>query len=400
MKHNWEYKRLGDVCFAKKEIGKVKTYYGIDDEISYFDISSIDNKENQVTSYTTVSLGNAPSRAQQIIKNGDVLYSLVRPNLKNIALLNSDAPNKVGSSGFCVLRGKSVLSQYILYFVLSTHFTDYILSKATGASYPAVTEDDVRKCYIPVPPVEVQEQIVAELDGINAQIDRCRQLLQTLDSLATSLFYDTFGDPVTNPKGWNMKKMKDITSLITNGTTPKGGQAVYVDSGIIFFRSQNVWRNKILMEDVAFLDEATNASMRGSMLKHNDILITKTGRINTENSSLGRSALFEGEDDTANINGHVYLVRLNKGMSPRFVLSILLTNSYRDLIRKVCVGAIDKRQLNLTHIEHFPIINPPLELQENYVNQIESIEAQKTKVEATIAELQTLLDSRMDFWFN
>lgn len=319
MKHNWEYKRLGDVCFSKKEIGRASSYFGKDDEISYFDISSIDNKVNRVTSYSITTFGDAPSRAQQVIKNGDVLYSLVRPNLKNIALLKSDAVNKVGTSGFCVLRGRSVLPQYILHFVLSSNFTEYILTRASGASYPAVTEDDVRRAYIPVPNMEVQERIVAELDELNDLIETKREQLKQFDLFAQSIFYTMFGDPVTNPQGWPIAKMKELTSLITNGTTPKGGQAVYVDSGIKFFRSQNVWRNKIIMEDIAYIDENTNASMKGSMLKHNDILITKTGRINTENSSLGRSALFTGKDYTANINGHVYLVRLNEGICPRFV---------------------------------------------------------------------------------
>lgn len=205
---------------------------------------------------------------------------------------------------------------------------------------------------------------------------------------------------MTNSRGWNTLPLKELSTLITNGTTPKGGQAVYVDSGLMFFRSQNVWRNHIIYDDIVYLDESTNASMKGSMLKHNDILITKTGRINTENSSLGRSALFTGEDDTANINGHVYLVRLDGSIEPRFVLSILLTDSYRDLIRKVCVGAIDKRQLNLTHIQQFPIILPPLELQRKYVRSIEAIERQKVTIEETIKKMQTLLDSRMDYWFN
>ncbi|MDE5851113.1 MAG: restriction endonuclease subunit S [Muribaculaceae bacterium] len=400
MKHNWEYKRLGDVCFPKKAIGRANAIYSAEDEISYFDISSIDNQTKQATSYTTITFGNAPSRAQQIIENGDILYSLVRPNLKNIALLKTNATNKVGTSGFCILRGKDVLPHYILYFVLSARFTDYILTRATGASYPAVTEYDVRSASVPIPPMKIQEQIVAELDKLNEMIAIRKEQLKEFDNLAQSLFYATFGDPITNAKGWPISKLKSLASLITNGTTPKGGQAVYVDSGITFFRSQNVWRNKIIMDDIAYLDENTNASMKSSMLKHNDILITKTGRINTENSSLGRSALFEGEDYTANINGHVYLVRLNEGMCPRFVLSILLSPSFHDLIRKVCVGAIDKRQLNLTHIEQFPIITPPLELQERFVAQIELIEKQKEAIEASIVELQTLLDSRMDYWFN
>lgn len=95
--------------------------------------------------------------------------------------------------------------------------------------------------------------------------------------------------------------------------------------------------------------------------------MTKTGRINTENSSLGRAALYDGEDDMANVNGHVYFIRLKKGVNNKFVLRILVSPEYRDLIRSVCVGGIDKRQLNKEHIEGFPIICPPNDMIEKYV---------------------------------
>ena len=130
------------------------------------------------------------------------------------------------------------------------------------------------------------------------------------------------------------------------------------------------------------------------------MLITKTGRINTENSSLGRTALFVGEDNSANINGHVYLVRLKDGMVHKYVLYILISNSYRELIRKTCVGGIDKRQLNKDHIEDFPIIFPPIELQKKYVERVELIEKQKEQVSSTIKDLETLLASRMQYWFD
>ena len=150
----------------------------------------------------------------------------------------------------------------------------------------------------------------------------------------------------------------------------------------------------------AYIDYETHQKLKKSILKHNDLLITKTGRFNTENSSLGRTALFEGEDDSANINGHVYLVRLKKGIIHKFVLYILISNSYRDLIRKTCVGGIDKRQLNKDHIEEFPIIFPPIDMQTDYVKKVESIEKQKLQINSAINDLEYLLASRMQYWFD
>lgn len=152
----------------------------------------------------------------------------------------------------------------------------------------------------------------------------------------------------------------------------------YVEDGITFFRSQNVWKDRLEMDDIVYIDADTHASMKRSSLKHGDILMTKTGRINTENSSLGRAALYMGEDDMANVNGHVYFIRLKPKVNNKFVLRILVSPEYRDLIRSVCVGGIDKRQLNKEHIEEFPIICPPTNMVDSFIAFVEQIDKLKS----------------------
>ncbi len=141
-----------------------------------------------------------------------------------------------------------------------------------------------------------------------------------------------------------------------------------------------MWKDRLEMDDIAYIDEQTHANMKRSSLKHGDILMTKTGRINTENSSLGRAALYLGEDDAANVNGHVYFIRLKPEVNNHFVLRILVSNEYRDLIRSVCVGGIDKRQLNKEHIEDFPIICPPTDMVEDYISFVGQINKSKAVV--------------------
>ncbi|PBH55551.1 restriction endonuclease subunit S [Clostridioides difficile] len=204
-----------------------------------------------------------------------------------------------------------------------------------------------------------------------------------------------FGNPVNNPRGWEVKRLNDISTEILSGTTPKGGSQVYIEKGIIFLRSQNVWKNKLVLDDVAYIDEETHNSMKKSSLKNRDILITKTGRINTENSSLGRAAMFLGEDDSANINGHVYLIRLKKNIINEFVLFILTIDVYREYIRSVCVGGIDKRQINKEHLEEFPIILPPVELQNEFVGFIKEVDKLKLKIEDSLKQLEDNFNSLM-----
>lgn len=388
MKHNWEYKRLGDVCSSKKEIGRACNYFGKDDEISYFDISSIDSKTNKATKFTTTSFGDAPSRAQQVIENGDVLYSLVRPNLKNIALLNSEVPNKVGSSGFCVLRGQDVRPQYILHFVLSSRFTEYILAKTSGASYPAVTECDVRNAPIPVPPMEVQDRIVAELDGINAQIDRCHELIRTLDSLSTALFYDTFGDPITNLKGWKVRKMGEVFE-IGSGGTPSKEIAEYWNTNDIPWIGSNMCQNRVLYNtDGKYITHLGLENSSAKTLDIGTVLVALVG------ATIGKVAILKIQTTT---NQNIGFIKPNRNVAnPMFVFYEI--QALYELFLGIGNGKF--RMANLSFIRNLPLILPPLSLQEQFASQIEAIEAQKAKAEAAIAELQTLLDSRMDYWFN
>lgn len=258
---------------------------------------------------------------------------------------------------------------------------------------------DLKQIKIDVPSLSEQEQIVEILDRLQKIIEMRSNELSTLDELIKARFVEMFGDAVANPMNWPVKKLKDISVQINSGNTPKGGAENYVEEGITFFRSQNVWKDRLEMEDIAYIDAETHASMKRSSLKYGDILMTKTGRINTENSSLGRAALYMGEDDMANINGHVYFIRLKEGINNKFVLRILVSPEYRNLIRSVCVGGIDKRQLNKEHIEDFPIICPPSDMIDEYVALAEQVDKSKVAIQAALDKSQLLFDSLMQKYF-
>ena len=245
----------------------------------------------------------------------------------------------------------------------------------------------------------IQAEIVSVLDKLTDIIESRKKEIVSFDELIKARFVELFGDPVANPMDWPVMKLKDLSVQINSGNTPKGGSENYVEEGITFFRSQNVWKDRLEMDDIAYIDADTHTSMKRSSLKHGDILMTKTGRINTENSSLGRAALYEGEDDMANVNGHVYFIRLKDGVNNKFILRILVSPEYRDLIRSVCVGGIDKRQLNKEHIEDFPIICPPIEMVEEYVAFVEQVDKSKVAVQKSLDETKLLFDSLMQEYF-
>ena len=309
----------------------------------------------------------------KVAEDGDILISVRAP----IGAMN------MAVERCCIGRGLAALtpirnkcSKQFLYYALQSK-VDSLIAQGTGSTFKAISKKVLEATCIPAYSTIEQEQIAETIGHVDNTIAARRKQLALLDQLVKSRFIELFGDPISNPLGWPVKRLDDISVLITNGNTPKGGSDNYVSEGIVFLRSQNVWRNKIDLDDVAYIDAATHADMAKSSLHDKDILITKTGRINTENSSLGRAALFRGADNSANINGHVYLVRLDGTTVPEYVVAILTGEPYRRYIRKVCVGGIDKRQINLDQVEDFPIILPPMKLQEQFAAFVEQTDKSK-----------------------
>ena len=293
---------------------------------------------------------------------------------------------------------KEVLTVPYLYRFMDKYI-EKLREQSIGGVIKYIKLGNLTEANINLPSCDEQNKIVENLAYVDDLISKTKEQLAALDVIVKSRFIEMFGDPVKNTLGWPIKTLGDISSLITNGNTPKGGSQNYVADGILFLRSQNVWRNRIDLEDVAYITKEIHDSLKKSSLHNRDILITKTGRVNTENSSLGRAALFVGEDNSANINGHVYLVRLKNGVIPEFVLSILIGEEYRRYIRKVCVGGIDKRQINLDQVEDFPIILPPVQMQQRFVDFVAQVDKSKLAVQQSLNELETLKKSLMQQYF-
>lgn len=367
MKHNWEYIKLGAGCVPKKQIKRATKHFKTDDLIEYIDISSIDRLAHRISSTNSYIFAEAPSRAQQCVENNDVLVSLVRPNLKNVAIINDDRNNLIASSGFCILRGKTLIPKFVYYIATSSFFTEKLVSKCAGAAYPAVNEEDVRNILIPQPYKDTQEKIVNELDKINEIISDCKKAIRNLDSLAQSLFYDFFGDPITNPKGWKtlpfdecIYKIKYPIKLQTKD---------YRDVGLYPIISQE----ETLISGYTDLEECVYYVKRPVLIFGDHTRIVKYVPFSFALGADGVKIL--NPVDSIQVKYFYFCLLLFK------IPSLGYSRHYRLLKKK-----------------EIPV--PPMALQVKFAARIEQIEQQKKYLEDTIANMQTLLNSRMDYWFN
>lgn len=396
MREDWEYKKLEDISRSVL-IEKAKKRFSPNDVIRYIDISSIDNINQCLTGTTSFKMLDAPSRAQQKVEYGDILISTVRPNLRNIAIVNDDATNLVASSGFCVLRiNDAALRRYVFYYVVSNKFTAYLEKLTNGANYPAVKETDVRKALIPIPPKPTQLSIVTELDKLNELIRIKKEQLKDYDTLAQSIFYEMFGDPVENEKGWEVKKLGELCSKIGSGATPRGGNESYKDEGISLIRSLNVYNNEFRRKDLAYIDDEQAAALSNVTILEDDVLLNITG------ASVARCCIVPSDLLPARVNQHVCIIRpLDNVLVPIFLNKVLTNISYQ--IRLLALArskGATREALPKSVVDSLLVPLPPLSLQHSFAQKIEQIEQQKAAIQKTITDLETLLAARMQYWFD
>ena len=151
----WVETRLGELININPETLSVSKYNG---EIEYIDIASVNS--GRLEGYTTYEVTEAPSRARRIIKNNDIIFSTVRPNLKAYYYVKNCPQNAICSTGFAVLRAKKgINSRFVYSLVTENSFVDYLSLVAKGSAYPAVDTNDFKKAKIYVPDLPTQEKI-------------------------------------------------------------------------------------------------------------------------------------------------------------------------------------------------------------------------------------------------
>ena len=148
--------------------------------IDYIDISSIDNTQHVIGSVKRYRLRDAPSRARQIVRTGDVLFSTVRPYLRNIASVPNVYDQQIASTGFSVLRpATGVCPAFLFYKVISRELVNAVSGLQYGVSYPAVKDEQVRVQPLWLPPTEEQFRIVAKIEELLSELDKGIESLKT-----------------------------------------------------------------------------------------------------------------------------------------------------------------------------------------------------------------------------
>lgn len=356
----------------------------------YIDLSAVSQESKTITGARDVVVAEAPSRARQVVANGDVLVSTVRPNLNAVAKVGAELTDATASTGFCVLRpieGR-LDSRYLLQWVKTPAFVKRLTRLATGASYPAVTDRIVLDSEIPLPPLAEQRRIADILDRVDTMRAKRREAIELLGDLERSVFSEVF-DLAT--ERWPVVTVADLaTGQGAIRTGPFGSQLLhseFTESGVSVLGIDNAVENEFKWARPRFIKASKYEELKRFTVRPGDVLVTLMG-------TLGRCAVVPDNVPLAINTKHLCCVTLDPGKClPRFLHAYFLRHpaARRHLAQKAKGAIMDG--LNMGTIKSMPVPLVPIEVQREFVSRANAIAAQRAAQRSSLVEMDALFAS-------
>jgi type I restriction enzyme S subunit len=284
----------------------------------------------------------------------------------------SGVTNYIFSTGFVVIRSsENVNKSFLTHFLKSNLFQDEKDKLCTGATQKAINNQNIEKLKFLLLPLATQKRIAEILDAADALRRKDQELLKKYDELAQGIFIDMFGDPVKNEKGWDVNKGRDVVKVL-------GGAAFkstdYKDDGIPLIRIGTINKGYFDKSQIVFLPYDFAISHERYIVRPKDLLITLTGTV--------------GKDDYGNVyvmEEHFNQYLLNQRVAKLVVKQdCLMTRFFEFLLKQKEIKAeltgVSRgvRQANISNedIYNLDVITPPMVLQDDFVNRINSVYGQ------------------------
>lgn len=379
---------LADLVESVSTWNPVRTHS--EDTFDYIDLSAVDQETKSIIAAKNIRCADAPSRARQLIQDGDVLVSTVRPNLNGVAMVRGRFDGATASTGFCVLRPrrKTLHGPYLFHWVKSPDFVAEMVRRATGASYPAVSDRIVLDSQIPLPSLTEQRRIAAILDQADALRAKRREALAQLDRLTQAIFIDMFGDPATNAMGWEWRSLGSIASKFSDG--PFGSNlksAHYTAHGVRVVRLQNIGVGRFDDADKAYVSVEHFASIKKHECLPGDVLVATLGDPNL------RACLLPSDIPLAINKADCVQIRVNPlAANASFLIGLLNHPSTLKLASDLLHGQTRVR-ISMGSLRGLRVPVPPISLQETFAARVTQVQIEQQKLIESQAALDELFAS-------
>jgi len=285
-----------------------------------------------------------------------------------------------------LLPKDNVLPEYLYYVVSYMHLEKYF----TGATIPHIYFKDYKNEEFNLDSLEKQKEIVDALGKCEAVIASRKQELQLLDDLIKARFVELFGDPIKNPKGWDVVTIGDVVTEVRYGTSKpavEGGKYPYL-------RMNNLTADGHLdLNDLKYID-IPDDEIEKCVVRKGDVLFNRTNSIEL----VGKTAVFDLPEDMV-IAGYIIRVRLNERLLPEVLSQYMNLEALKDILRSMAKGAVNQANINAQELQSIKVYIPDMELQRQFIDIKEQVDKSKVAVQKALDETQLLFDSLMQQYF-
>ncbi len=327
---------------------------------------------------------------EYIVQNGDILIGMdgefnIAQWKGGTAYLNQRVCRLIPSIEINAL--------YLFYFMKKA--LKAIEDKTPFVTVKHLSAKELNKIIVHIPPMEEQKRIADSIKKTEEIIGIRKKQLQLLDDLIKARFVEMFGDPVKNEKMWSVDLLKNVTTKIGSGATPKGGKESYIEQGITLIRSMNVHDGRFEYQDLAHITDEQAKQLENVTIEEDDVFINITG------ASVARSCIVPKHILPARVNQHVSIIRcIESCLNPVFANYMLINNNFKSkLLRMGESNGATRQAITKQQLEHLTIILPPIELQYKFATFVEQTDKSKFVVQKALDEAQLLFDSLMQEYF-
>lgn len=278
--------------------------------------------------------------------------------------------------------------QYVAYSI--QYLKPQLQTIANAAVVPILNKSQFSDIEIPLPPLGEQCRIAAVLDKVSGLIAKRRAQLAKLDELVKVRFVEMFGDPVSNPKGWNNGTIRDVVSEVKYGTSRPavdGGTYKYLRMGNISFDGH------LDLSDLKYID-IPDSELEKCMVRKGDVLFNRTN----SKELVGKTCVFD-LDEPMVIAGYIIRVRVNKKVLPIYLSAVLNSQYGKQILADMCKAIVGQANINAQELQDIAILIPPIELQEKFSNSVETVKKSKLTIQQSLDKLEVLKKALMQQYF-
>ena len=346
-----------------------------EDRFTYLGLEHLDSGSLKVTRFGSEV---APIGEKLVMHKGDVLFGKRRAYQKKVAIAPFDG---IFSAHGMVLRPKEdvINKDFFPLFISSDYFLDAAIKISVGSLSPTINWRDLKELEFELPDLETQRKLAEVLWSINDTMEAYKKLIAATDELVKSQFIDMFGAPLLNEKGWPLKRIGDLFSLISRGKQPS-----YVDhSSVRVVNQACIYWDRFNFENVKYHDP--QSGKKTLPIKKDCILINSTGT-----GTLGRCNVFPELTDgyTYAVDSHVTVLSGSSDVNAYFFKCFLHREDVQKKIYAECVnGSTNQIELSKEKLSDVLLIVPPIDLQEQFAAFVRQSDKSKFELEQTLSEL-------------